>query len=297
MICLALTCFLSIFPNTQTHTNQNLHIDKWVNEQVKTLKDSEADNPAEQSKALFSLVFVTHHVTADKTTLSSDWAKVTSDGSESFPQSVDPYDLAERMRLVADKLKWPLAMADSDMGPAMIFGEGDKKQIMLVNHGQRGLWKSFQKNKSDPKALNSETWQKLLKARQALLRFRSGDKTAFKKMKFDDFSVCLLTECALLKGKQIPIKKLVAFIDSWPKKSIFSQMALIQARKIKDKKVIHAIITKGLKNPNIPFLIHAAYHELSLGNDEKCLSHLSKALTINPFHARTLQLLKAIRRD
>jgi len=98
-------------------------VDSWVPKQVEVLKKQEVSNPAEQAKALFSLVFVTRRVTADDTTSPSDWGRVTSDGSVRYPIAVDPWDLADRMRQIAEGLDWSVKMAECDLGPIMVFGE------------------------------------------------------------------------------------------------------------------------------------------------------------------------------
>jgi len=265
-------------------------VDTWVETQVKILKKSPADNPAEQSKDLFSLVFITRHVTADESTLASDWAKVTADGVSSFPMSMDLWDLAERMRRISERMNWPVKMADTDLGPAIIFGESTKKHAMLVKHGQYGQWSRFKADTPIPEGLTNKQWQLVLQARKAQLQHQSKGSQKKPLIITDHFSPTLAVY-SILYGESFKAETLYSWSKKWPKKSYLLEATIRQARKEKNKKIARAIIEIGKKKPSVTFFIEAALWERSQGNAENSVKMIENALKIDPHHPRACQII------
>lgn len=286
MFLMSFTFFFS------TPTEPTEAVEAWVATQSEGLKKSEADNSAEQSKALFSSVFVNHRVTADDTTLPSDWGRVTSDGSVSYPSPVDPWDLTERMRLVAKKLEWQVGVTDTELGPALIFGEGEKKLVMLIREGKNGLWQYHHPNTPAPKALSLESWGNILKIRQALLRLRNGQKNALKNLDLKSENPSpLMAEAQILRGDQKDIERLHLWSKEWTQSSFFKIQTLKMARRQQNKEIADSVLKNGKNTKSLPFFLEAALWERSQGNGQNSIDYLKKALKIDPHNSRCLQLL------
>jgi hypothetical protein len=266
-------------------------VESWVNEQAKALEKVEADNPAEQNRALFSQVFITRHVTADDSTLVSDWGKVTADGSVSFPQPVDSWELAERMRRVAEKMKWDVRVSDTDMGPCLLLGRDKETQATLLKHGQYGRWSRFKGKTPPPKALGDEQWQQVLKARQLELSLMNGTKVKNKDLKIDGDLCPTMAVCAILRGDEIKLDKILDWLAKWPLKQPLAETALKMARKEKNKALSLAIIELGKENPSVNFYIEAALWEREQGHADISIQMLENGLKIDPHHSRCCQLL------
>lgn len=279
-----LACVLAAAPVTT-------QVDVWVSEQAETLKENTADNPAERAQALFSHVFVSHYVTADDTTLESDWGQITADAT-----AVDTWELTDRLLRVSRKLGWAVQPDDTAEGPVLIFGQGENSYVMIVRHGQYGLWNNWSSHPV-PGGLSGKRWQQVLDARRAWLRHEAGDSRGLKKLNIENEPTPMQALCLLARQGDIPLKTLEDWATRWPGISAFVVEALRQAREQGQHKVAERLWQQRRESSSADVYLEGALWAYSLQQEKVALERLEKALKLDPHHSRALRLLKAWRRQ
>jgi hypothetical protein len=271
-------------------------LDDWIEKEMivlkreaKSLEEDEIETPPQKLKLLVNHLFLTRHLTSDATTAAADWARVTGDGA-----FLDPWDLAERGRLLAEKMDWDVALLDTDRGPAWVFGHGDQKVASLVMFGRDGSWEKFFHEQPIPQSLPLETWKKVLQARRLIVsKNRNPEEVDEFLSQIEQINTPTLARLKLMSNSSPSYELLLSWAEKWPFVPDFLEIAFREIRKRKDRKSFDDLWPLVVKTHAASLYLQGAFFAREQGQKKRALTRLENLLHHHPYHYEALTLLKA----